>query len=210
MKVKILACFFAVLWLAGCASAAGSALGAVANIALEMSGLKKPEKPDIPESQRPPRKVALSIAAGKNLNAGDNDAPLALVVRIYKLKDATGFYQTPFNAFVNAGQDKALLGEDLIESREVTLVPGQSYQWTEAVPWQAGALAVVGFFHSPAPQRWRFAFNPAESEKTGILMGAHACAFTVTKGTVITPQNPLGAVPALNLLSEISCPGSPA
>jgi type VI secretion system protein VasD len=198
-------CLFAALWLAGCAASGASALVGVANVALEMAGLKKP---DLPESQKPPRKVALSIVAGKNLNATREGAPLALVVRVYKLKDATSFYQAPFNAFVNAGQDKTVLGDDLIESREITLVPGQSYQWTEVVPRQAGALAIVGLFLAPAQQRWRFAFDPVESEKTGILMGVHACAFTVTRGAVIAPQNALGAVPMPDQLAEINCPNS--
>ncbi len=201
MKIKTLAWTLTALWLAGCGSVGGTP-GSATGTALEIFGLKRP---DIPESQKPPRKVAVSIAAGKNLNTDPNGKPLALVVRIYKLKDTTSFYQAPFDTFVHPGQDKKVLGDDLIESREITLLPDRSYQWTESVPRQAGALAVVGLFYSPTIQRWRFAFDPVESEKTGILVGAHGCAFTVTKGEIIAPQNALGAVPAPDLLSEISC-----
>lgn len=193
----------AIASLAGCGSPVAT-LGAVAKIALEASGVTKPE---LPESQKPPRKVAMSIAAGKNLNADARGQPLAAVVRIYKLKDTTSFYQAPFDAFVTTGRDKTLLGEDLVESREITLIPGRDFSWTEAVPSTASAVGVVVLFHSPSAQRWRFAFDAVEAEKSGIVMGAHACALTVTRGTPLPAGGATagGAPSALNQLVQISC-----
>ena len=188
--------------LAGCGTA--GTVATVANLALEMSGVKKPE---LPESQKPPRKVPVSMAAGRNLNADGRGRPLAVVARIYKLKDSTSFHQAPFEAFVTPGRDRAVLGDDLIESREITLLPGQQYDWTESVPRTANALGVVVLFHSPAAQRWRFAFDPVESEKTGVLMGVHACALTVTRGAIVPVQNAGSSAPASapNLLAPVQC-----
>ena len=197
------AMLFAIASLSGCGSPAAT-LGAVAKVALEASGLTKPE---LPESQKPPRKVAMSIAAGKNLNADVRGQPLAAVVRIYKLKDTTNFYQAPFDAFVAAGRDKTVLGEDLVESREITLIPGRDFNWTEAVPRTASAIGVVVLFHSPSSQRWRFAFDAVETEKSGIVMGAHACALTVTRGTPLPAGGAVagGPPPALNQLVQVNC-----
>lgn len=201
-RISPAAWLLAAAMLAGCGTA--STVATVANIALEMSGVKKPE---LPESQKPPRKVPVSLAAGTNLNADGRGRPLAVVARVYKLKDSTSFYQAPFDAFVTPGRDKAVLGDDLIESREITLLPGQQYDWTETVPRTANAVGVVVLFHSPGAQRWRFAFDPIESEKTGVLMGVHACALTVTRGAIVPAQNAgsTGPAPAANLLSPIQC-----
>lgn len=194
--------FIAAALLTGCGTA--GTISTVANIALELSGVKKPE---LPESQKPPRKIPVSIAAGKNLNADSKGKPLAVVLRIYKLKDSSSFYQAPFDAFLTPGRDKAVLGDDLVESREITLLPDQQFDWTEVVPRQAGALGIVALFHSPGAQRWRFAFDPVESEKTGILMGAHACALTVTRGAIVPMQNAgsMNPAPPPNLLSSVHC-----
>lgn len=188
---------------AGCGSPAAT-LGTVAKIALNASGLTAPE---LPESQKPPRKVPMSIDAGKNLNADGRGQPLAVVVRIYKLKDTTAFYQAPFDAFVTTGRDKEVLGDALVESREITLIPGQPFNWTETVPRAAGALGIVALFHSPGPQRWRVAFDAVAAEKSGVVMGAHACALTVTKGAVLPLQsgNASGPPPNYNQLVQVNC-----
>lgn len=189
--------------LAGCASPMG-AVGTVAKIALEASGLTKPE---LPESQKPPRKVPISIAVGKNLNADDRGRPLAAVMRVYKLKDATAFYQAPFDTFVTPGRDKAVLGDDLIESRELTLIPNQQLNLTEAVPRAATGVGIVVLFHSPGGQRWRVAFDAEEAEKTGVVLGAHACALTVTRGTVLAIQGDgaAGPPPSYDRLAQVNC-----
>lgn len=188
--------------LGGCTTA--STVATVANVALELSGLKKPE---VPESQKPARKVPVSVAAGSNLNADSRGKPLSVVARIYKLKDSTSFYQAPYDAFVTPGRDKVVLGDDLIESREITLLPGQQYDWTESVPRTASGLGIVVLFHSPASQRWRFVFAPAESEKSGVLIGAHACALTVSRGAIVPVQSGGGAVSNSppNQLAPVRC-----
>jgi type VI secretion system protein VasD len=186
--------------LGGCAAGV-TVLGAAANAALQASGLGKPELPD---AQKPPRNVALTLYAAPNLNAANDKRPLALVVRLYALKDPTSFQQAPFDAFTDVGKEKSTLGGDLLSVREVTLIPGQRYVVTEKVSREAQALGIVALFRDPAMQRWKFAFDPAKSEKSGIMVGLHNCAMTVTNGTVIPPEQGLPAQP-LNMLSSVSC-----
>jgi type VI secretion system protein VasD len=177
----------AVLLLGGCSTVSGepSTLSKMADLALEAVGMKKPEVPavpEMPEMQKPPRKVALRLHAGSNLNAGATDTPLSLITRIYKLRQTAAFYATPYDSFLSPEKEKAALGADLIEVREINLVPGQVYEVTETVSREAGYIAVVTMFMSPAPKRWRIAFAAADAETMGITLGLHACSLTLGKG----------------------------
>ncbi len=181
--------------LAGCAAtkAADEALGDMTKNLLEATGLKKPEAPKLPEvpqaeALRLPRKVALRVHAGQELNHDANHRPLSLVLRIYKLKNSAAFLQAPYESFAAQGRDKETLGDDTVEVREVTLVPGQRYEVEEKVPREAGTIGVVALFNAPAPQRWKFAFESGAAERTGLVLGAHGCALTVTQGAPIGVQ----------------------
>lgn len=186
--------------LAGCAAGV-SVLGAAASSALQAAGIGKP---DVPDAQKPPRNIGLTLFAAQNLNAANDNRPLALVVRVYTLKDPTSFEQAPFDTFTDPQKEKSTLGADLLSVREVTLIPGQRYSATEKVSREAQALGIVALFRDPAMQRWKFAFDPAKSEKSGIMVGLHNCAMTVTNGTVITPEQGMPSQP-LNMLSSVSC-----
>lgn len=188
------------LLLSGCAAGI-SVLGAAASTALQAAGIGKPP---VPDSQKPPRDIPLTLAAAPNLNAAQDHHPLALVVRLYALKDPTSFQQAPFDTFTDPAKEKTTLGADLLSVREITLIPGQHYQMTEKVTREAQAFGVVALFRDPALQRWKFAFDPAKSEKSGIMIGLHNCAMTVTSGTVIAPD-PRLPMQQLNMLSSISC-----
>ncbi|RKP51273.1 type VI secretion system lipoprotein TssJ [Trinickia fusca] len=186
--------------LGGCAAAVPM-VGAAAQTVLQAAGIGKP---DVPDAQKPPRDIALTLAAAPNLNAANDNHPLALVVRLYVLKDPTSFQQAPFDAFTDPDKEKGALGADLIGVREVTLIPGQRYQMTEKVSREAQAFGIVALFRDPALQRWKFAFDPAKSEKSGIMVGLHNCAMTVTSGTVI-PASPGLPMQPLNMLSSVTC-----
>ncbi len=180
---------------AGCAATkvADETLGDLTKNLLESTGLKKPEAPKLPEvpqaeALRLPRKVALRVHAGRELNHDANQKPLSLVLRIYKLKSTAAFLQAPYEAFAMPGRDKDVLGEDLIEMRELTLVPGQRYEVEEKVPRDAAAMGVVALFHAPAAQRWKYAFDAKSAERSGLVLGAHGCALTVAQGAPVEAQ----------------------
>jgi type VI secretion system protein VasD len=169
--------------LSGCtAVTAVSTATKIANVALESMGLKTPDVPELPEFQKPPRNVALKLHAGNNLNAGATDKSLSLVTRIYKLKQTSAFYAAPYDAFLSPEKEKATLGQDLLDVREVNLVPGQLYEVNEKVSREATFVGVVTLFRSPAPERWRVTFNAVEAEKSGIRIGLHACSLTIGQG----------------------------
>jgi type VI secretion system protein VasD len=186
--------------LAGCAAAV-PLLGSAGSAALQMAGIGKP---DLPDAQKPPRNLGITLYAAPNLNAANDNRPLALVVRLYALKDPTAFQQASFDSFTDPGKEKTALGGDLLSVREITLIPGQRYNATEKVSREAQAFGVVALFRDPALQRWKLTFDPAKSEKSGIIIGLHNCAMTVTGGSVISPQQGLPAG-QLDLLSSVSC-----
>lgn len=166
-----LAALLAACTLAGCGS------NGLASKALEASGLRKP--PELPEAHKPPRNVALRLHASPKLNLDKRGQPLALAVRLYKLRQKEAFEQAPYSAFLNPQAERESLGPDLVEVREIMLVPGQRYEVTEKLGREAGHLAVVALFQRPAEQRWRTAVTAAEAERDGLTLGLHACAMTI-------------------------------
>jgi type VI secretion system protein VasD len=164
--------FLACVAIAGCAGSAGPAG------LLEATGLRKP--PPLPDAQLPPRSVALRLHAAKRLNLDRRGQSLALLVRVYKLRERAAFDGAPYAAFLSPQQEREALGADLLEVRELTLVPGQQLELNEKLPREAGWLGVVALFHSPLQQGWRLAFAARESEQTGVTIGLHACAMTTS------------------------------
>lgn len=163
--------FLCCLLLAGCAGGGSSPAGL-----LEAAGLRKP--PPLPEAQQPPRKVALRLHAAKRLNVDARGQSLALLVRVYKLRQRAAFEQAPYSAFLSPQSEREALGADLVEVRELTLLPGQQLELDEKLPREAGWLGVVALFYSPPPQGWRLAFAAPEAERAGVTIGLHACAMS--------------------------------
>jgi type VI secretion system protein VasD len=155
----------------------GCAAGGIAGAAMELAGLRKP--PELPEFQKPPRQVAIRLHASGNLNAGGDGQPLALSARIYKLRQSAAFERASYSGLLNPQTERELLGADLVEVKEVQLIPGQRYEAVESVSREATHIGVVALFRKPAPQRWRAAFSAADAEKNGITIGLHACALSV-------------------------------
>lgn len=200
VAIRTLAAVAAVAVLASC-SVGTQVLAGAASGALEAVGLKPS---NVPESQKPPRQVPLRLLAGNNLNAANDNRPAALVVRVYTLKEPTSFMQAPYDTFTDPAREKQVLGAELVNVREVTLIPGQRYEVTEKVSREATTVGVVALFRSPAAQRWKFALDAVKGEKSGITIGLHACAMTLTVGDAMTPNDGVPRT-GLNMLSPTAC-----
>ena len=127
--------------LSGCGGSGGGVLSAI--------GVKKN-----PGSQ-PAKNIVVQIDTANNLNANSQGRGLSAVLRIYKLKDATSFKQASSEKLFDPESAKAILGQDMLESKEELLIPGQHYQFKEKVDAQNGYLAIAIFFRKPHPQRWK-------------------------------------------------------
>lgn len=181
-----LAVFLALALLSGCAGT-GVDAGAAADKpllagAMEAVGLRKPPPPPLPEAQQPPRNVTLRLHAAKRLNVDARGQSLALLVRVYKLRQRGAFDAAPFAAFLSPQAEREALGADLVEVKEVTLVPGQQLALADRLARDTGWLGIVALYHSPAREGWRLAFAAGEAEQAGVTVGLHACAMNVGSG----------------------------
>jgi len=169
--------------LSGCAGGGAAAdKPSLAKAALEAVGLRKPAPPPLPEAQQPPRNVTLHLHAAKRLNVDARGQSLALLVRVYKLRQRGAFDAAPYAAFQSAQAEREALGADLVEVKEVTLVPGQQLELADKLARDTGWLGIVALYHSPARDGWRLAFAAADAEQAGVTVGLHACAMNVGSG----------------------------
>jgi type VI secretion system protein VasD len=175
--------------------------------ALDLVGLQtKPAVPDmssidmqnLPSLPKASKKVTLRIHAGEVLNTDTSGRSLSLVAKIYKLTDADPFLQAPYDALKDSGGKAAAL-QGVLDVREVVLTPGQKYEVVETLPPEVTHVAIVGLFRAPDEKRWRFAFDAKAVAKTGITMGAHGCALSVSEG------QPVGAPVETMRLAGVRC-----
>lgn len=184
--------------LSGCSTQGGGPI----DKALEIVGLKTPPVVEQLPKQLPamPRKVALRLHAGEQLNTDGTGRSLAVVARVYKLRASDAFLQAPYDAFGSTNPDRnAAWGSDVVEVREVVLAPGQRNEVIETIAPGTSHVAVVALFRSPAEQRWRFVFDAKAAANSGITVGLHACAMSVAEGPVID------AAPELQRLAGVRC-----
>ena len=174
---------FQYLLLSGCAALVGcTSIGTVssgeqaANVALNLVGLAKAAYPNSKNA------MAIQIQADNVLNTDAAKHPFSVVVRIYHLKQSTAFQHAFYDVFLDAQAEKATLGSDIIDVKEITLVPGQTYIDTEKIDPATDYIGIVGLFQNPAASRWKLTFPTKNLNKTGIGLGAHACSITVTAG----------------------------
>lgn len=184
--------------LSGCGT-----VGEVVSSGLEKLGLKAPTTLDEAKAAKAAipidKDVTLRIHAGDALNVDAAARPLSVVIRVYRLKSADAFVNAPLSAFKDADAEKAAFGNDLLSAREVVLTPRQKYEVVEALGPEVKYLAVVGMFRAPSQGRWKFVFDKDGASRSGITLGAHACAFSVSAG------NPHAVAPELTRLTGVRC-----
>lgn len=111
-------------------------------------------------------KVILTSDGGNQLNPDAEGRPLSVVMRVYQLTDLERFAATDAETLWDAPQ-KAL-GNTLVETREITLLPGigQIDQWPLAK--SARYVGVAAFFRDEHDARWKVAFDANSLRKDGI------------------------------------------
>ncbi|MFZ2296798.1 MAG: type VI secretion system lipoprotein TssJ, partial [Aquabacterium sp.] len=110
------------------------------------------------------------------------------------------FLQAAPDTFGDPTKEKEVLGDDLVSVREVQLIPGKPYETTEKVPRDVRYVGIVGLFRAPATNRWRYAFSTASAERSGLTLGAHACAISVQAG------EPIGQPIKVVRSAAVTCP----
>lgn len=177
---------------------------------LQAVGLQRPAPPiPVPEgvSDRMPgsavggvRKIALRLHAGDVLNTDANGRSLSVVARIYKLRDKVTFESAPYADFQDLRPSKPTeFAADIVDVKEVVLTPGKRYDVMESLGGDARYFAVVALFRAPAQQRWRFVFDSKAAAGSGVTLGVHACALSVSAG------QPLDVAPEMLRVAGVQC-----
>jgi type VI secretion system VasD/TssJ family lipoprotein len=99
--------------------------------------------------------LQLSLHADERLNPGENGESLATTVRVYQLRDVGKLATASIEQILD--EDRAVLGEDLVSVKEITLYPGETVR--PLLNRREGALflAVVAFFRHSSGAAWRVA-----------------------------------------------------
>ncbi len=83
-----------------------------------------------------PEPVRVSIRASDRLNPGEGGESLATTLRLYQLKDVSKLQAASLEQILD--NDRAVLGDDLVSVREITLYPGEAA--TPSLGRREGAL----------------------------------------------------------------------
>lgn len=174
---------------------------------LQFFGLQKPTSPTDDEDHGvtlPGRRIKLRLWASDALNLNAAGQPVAVLTRLYQLKSPEAFLKAPFEAFGDPAKEKEALGDDLIETRDVQLIPGQHFKTTDVVSRDIGVIGIVALYRNPDPLHWRYAFKTDRAEFSGISLALHACAMTVHQG------RPVHASTRRDSMASFPCPAEPA
>jgi type VI secretion system protein VasD len=194
----------ALLLLSGCSSMS-SAGGFLLDAGKAMIGMQ-PSADKAAQQANQPVVVPVTIYAGGNLNENDG-TPMSAVGKIYYLK-SLDTWQNMGETAMMADSAKAALGDSLVESHDLTLTPEGTFKSNEKVPATAQYIGIAVFFYAAAPERWKFAFDARAAADKGIVMGAFACALSVTQGTPVPNPNAPSLDPAS--LAFVQCVPPPA
>jgi type VI secretion system protein VasD len=147
-------------------------------------------------------KLVLTTDAGNRLNPDASGTPLSVVVRVYQLTslerfaaaDADSLWDTPKHA----------LGNTLLDSEELVLLPGfgQVNRWPLAPA--AGYVAVAAFFRdTPQDSHWKAAFTADSWRKDGIWFSTKGSRVLIDNneilaiggGDLLRPANAIASSP---------------
>jgi type VI secretion system protein VasD len=128
----------------------------------------------------PRRDVVIQADTGPVLNRNDQGQSLSVVLRIYQLRDAGAFSRASFDAL--AKRDKETLGADLVDRREVVLVPGAVFKDTQALGDPTRFVGVMALFRRPDERMWRYVFERKDFARAGLALRLEECHIRVLTG----------------------------
>ena len=131
-----------------------------------------------------PRKdVGIRAEAASVVNRDDQGRPLSVVMRIYQLRDAGEFSRAPFEQLTR--RDRETLGNDLIDRREVVMIPDATFSDVQKLAEQTRYVGVMAMFRRPDGRMWRYVFDRNDFDRKGIALKLEECAIRVVEGKPI-------------------------
>ncbi|MFK0310464.1 type VI secretion system lipoprotein TssJ [Pseudomonas sp. NPDC090233] len=128
--------------------------------------------------------VVLTVDGGNQLNPDVAGTPLSVVTRVYQLTSLERFVSTDADTLLN--QPEQALGNTLLDTRELVVLPGIGGIQRWPLNKQAHYVAVAAFFRDESGGRWKMAFNADAFRKDGIW-------FSSNGGRVLLDHNEITA-----------------
>ena len=118
------------------------------------------------------------MESSKFLNLDDAGSPLPVIVRIYQLKEKDKMEKADFVSLWKSDQD--ILGEDLVERKEITLLPDSSIDLKIEADLEKGVkyIGIMVLFRRPQGDNWRQIMPVKEAKSVKIT--AHERSIKVT------------------------------
>lgn len=127
--------------------------------------------------------VILTSDGGNQLNPDESGKPLSVVLRVYQLTALERFASTDPDSLWDDPQ-KAL-GNTLIDSQEITLLPGMGQNNRWPLNKAASYVGVAAFFRSEEKSRWKVAFDANSLRKDGIWFSSDGLRVLVDNNQVL-------------------------
>ncbi len=106
-----------------------------------------------PALAAPKRNLQLLVQAQRSLNTDTRNVSASLALRVYVLRDASGFEKASFDSLYD--QDEATLGANLLVRESLHLRPGEMRELALEVSGDARAVGVFGAFREIDQSQWR-------------------------------------------------------
>jgi type VI secretion system protein VasD len=128
-------------------------------------------------------KVILTADGGNQLNPDESGRPLSVVLRVYQLTALERFASIDADSLWDNPQQA--LGNTLIDSQEITLLPGmgQIDQWP--LNKTTGYVGIAAFFRSDEKSHWKVAFDANSLRKDGIWFSSDGLRVLVDNNHVL-------------------------
>jgi type VI secretion system VasD/TssJ family lipoprotein len=101
----------------------------------------------------PKRNLQLLVQAQRSLNTDAGNASASLALRVYVLRDASGFQKASFDSLYD--QDEATLGSNVLVRESLHLRPGEARELELELAGDARAVGVFGAFRQIDRAQWR-------------------------------------------------------
>ena len=106
-----------------------------------------------PQAAGPKRNLQLLVQAQRSLNTDARNVSASLALRVYVLRDASGFEKASFDSLYD--DDEATLGSNVLVRESLHLRPGEARELALELGTDARAVAVFGAFREIEHSRWR-------------------------------------------------------
>lgn len=137
--------------------------------------------------------LVLTSDGGNQLNPDRSGTPLSVVMRVYQLSDLERFAAADANTlWLDANK---ALGNTVMESREITLLPGLGQVDRWPLLGSTRYVGVAAFFHDEHSARWKVAFDAESLRKDGIWFSSRGLH-------VLVDQTEVTALRGLNVLDK--------